>query len=85
MNTEIMTTILSKFNRQMKRNDRDILLFVDNAPCHLQTLSRQFSNITVQFLPKKHHFYITANRYRYNRQLEGPLQKANAALRLLSS
>lgn len=25
---------------------------MDNAPCHPQTLSGQFSNITVQFLPK---------------------------------
>ena len=34
---------------------------------------------------KKHHFQITATRFWYNRQLEGPLQKANAAVRLLSS
>lgn len=52
MNTEIVTTILWKLNRQLKRNDRRILLFMDNAPCHPQTLSRHFSNITVQFLPK---------------------------------
>ena len=43
---------LSKLNRQLKRNDRHILLFMDNAPCHPQTLSGEFSNITVQFLPK---------------------------------
>ena len=36
----------------MKHNDRHILLFMDNAPCHLQTLSGQFSNITVQFFLK---------------------------------
>ena len=52
MNKEIVTTILSKLNRQLKRNDRHILLFMDNAPCHPQTLSGQFSNVTVQFLPK---------------------------------
>ena len=52
MNTEIMTTILSKLNRQLKRSDRHILLFMDNAPCHRETLSGQFTNITVQFLPK---------------------------------
>ena len=39
MNTEIMMTILSKLNRQLKRNDRHILLFMDNAPCHPQALS----------------------------------------------
>ena len=52
MNTEIMTTIMSKLNRELKRNDKHILLFMDNVPCHQQTLSGQFSNITVQFLPK---------------------------------
>ena len=52
MNTEIMTTILSKLNRQLKRNDRHIHLFMDYAPCHPQTLSGQFSNITVHVLQK---------------------------------
>lgn len=46
MNTEVMT-ILSKLNRQLKRNDRPILLFMDNAP-----MSGEFSTMTVQFLPK---------------------------------
>ena len=67
MNTEIMTTILSKLNRQLKCNDRHILLFIDNAPCHPQTLSGQFSNITVQFLPKNttsQHHQIKATRCR---------------------
>ena len=45
----------------------------------------QFTNITVQFFAKKHHFQIRATKCWYNRQLEGPLQKANAAVRLLSS
>ena len=88
MNAEIMTTILSKLNRQLERNDRHILLFMDNAPCHPQTLSGQFSNITVQFLPKNttsQQQQVKATRCRYNRQLEGPLQKTNAAVRLLSS
>ena len=88
MNTDIMATILRKLNRQLKRNDRHILLFMDNAPCHPQTLSGQFSNITVQFLPKNttsQHHQIKATRCRYNLQLEGPLQKTNAALPLLLS
>ena len=49
MNTEIMKTIPSKLHRQLRRNDRDVLLLMDNASCHPQTLSGQFSNITVQF------------------------------------
>jgi len=52
MNTEIMTTILSKLNHQLKCHNRHILLFMYNAPCHPQTLSGQFSNITVLFLLK---------------------------------
>ena len=47
-----IVTVLSKLNRQLKRNERHILLFIDNAPCHLQTLSGLFSNFTDQFLPK---------------------------------
>ena len=52
MNTEIMTTILSKLNRHLKRTETHILLFMDKAPCLLQTLSGLFSDITDQFLPK---------------------------------
>ena len=52
MNTDIMTEIFSKLNRHLKRNDRHILLFMDNAPCHPENLKGRFSNINIAFLPK---------------------------------
>ena len=50
--TEVMTDILSKLNGRSKRRSRQILLFMDNAPCHPQSLKRKFLNINVLFLPK---------------------------------
>ena len=50
--TEIMTSVLSKINRQMEVAKRKIILFMDNVPCHPESLSERYSNIKVVFLPK---------------------------------
>ena len=50
--TGIMTSILSKINRQMEVTKRKIILFMDNAPYHPECLSERYSNIKVAFLPK---------------------------------
>ena len=50
--TEIMTSVLGKINWQMEVAKRKIILFMDNTPCHLESLSEQYSNIKVVFLPK---------------------------------
>ena len=47
MTTEVMTDILCKLNGSLKRHRRQILLFMDNAPCHPES-----HNINVVFLPK---------------------------------
>ena len=39
MNTEIMTSILGKINLQMEIAKRNIILFMDNALCHPESLS----------------------------------------------
>ena len=39
MTTEIMTSILGKINRQIEVAKRKIILFMDNAPCHPESLS----------------------------------------------
>ena len=50
--TEIITSILGKINRQMEVAKRKIMLFMDNAPCHPESLSERYSDIKVMFLPK---------------------------------
>ena len=52
MTTEIVTSILGKINRQMEVAKRKIILFMDNALCHPESLSERYSNIKVVFLPK---------------------------------
>ena len=52
MNTEIMSEVLSKLNRRLKRQKRNILIFMDNAPCHPESLQHILSNIKIVFLPK---------------------------------
>ena len=52
MTSEIFEEILLRLNQQMKRKDRHITLFLDNAPCHPYALIDHFSNIKMAFLPK---------------------------------
>ena len=52
MDTEIMTDILKKLSSCMKRGKRNIIMFLDNAPCHPQTLTGMFLNRRIEFLPK---------------------------------
>ena len=52
MNNEIMSEVLSRLNRRLKRQKRNILLFMDNAPWHPESHQHIFSNIKIVFLPK---------------------------------
>lgn len=49
MNTEIMEDVLARLNEKLKRN---ILLLMDNAPCHTPSIADSFSSISIKFLPK---------------------------------
>ena len=53
MTSEIMDDILASLNQRLKREDRHILLLLDNAPCHPRDYqdSSTFSNIKVVFFP----------------------------------
>ena len=51
MSGEIMDTLLTKLNRRLSRNNRSILLLMDNAGCHPEALADKFSNIKICFLP----------------------------------
>lgn len=48
MTCEIFTSWLRTLNEKMRHQDRKILLFVDNAPCHCQ---KKLSNVELKFLP----------------------------------
>lgn len=48
MTQKIMTEWLEDLNKKMKKNQRKIILFVDNAQSHLQL---KLSNVRVEFLP----------------------------------
>ena len=45
MTTEIMTSVLAKFNRKMEATKRTIMLFMGNAPCHSESISDRFPNV----------------------------------------
>jgi hypothetical protein len=50
MTSETFTNILSKFNKKLIKEERKVLLFLDNCSCHSENLI--FSNIKIIFLPK---------------------------------
>jgi hypothetical protein len=49
MNCTLFADWLANVNAQMKKNNRKILLFLDNAPCH--TINNDLSNVKVIFFP----------------------------------
>ena len=52
MQVEIMEKILETLNRQMLKEKRNVILFLDNATFHPPSLIDKFSNIKIVFLPK---------------------------------
>ena len=52
MKSDIMINVLTKLNNKLKHTDHQILLFLDNAPCHPASMKGMFSNIKIEFLPK---------------------------------
>ena len=55
MTTEIMTSVLAEINGKMEAAKRKIILFMDTAPCHPESLNDRFSNVKVVFL-----YYVKA-------------------------
>ena len=51
MTGEIMDFVLTKLNRRLSRNSQSILLIMDNAGCHPESLVGKYSNIKICFLP----------------------------------
>lgn len=46
----LWSTILKEFDREMEKENRKVLLFVDNAPCH-KVAGLNLENVKVEFLP----------------------------------
>ena len=51
MTGDIMVSILTKLNARLALNRRSILLLLDNAGCHPDSLQGKFTNINICFLP----------------------------------
>ena len=49
MNTEIMKDVLARLNEKLKRKKRNILLLMDNAPCHPPRIANSVLNISIKF------------------------------------
>ena len=52
MTTEIMIQVYSALDRKLDVENRKVLLFLDNAPSHSETLRRNLKNIKLVVLPK---------------------------------
>ena len=52
MNNEIMSDVLKRLCRKMKMQDRNVVLFLDNATSHQESTEKNLSNIKSVFLPK---------------------------------
>ena len=52
MTSEIFETVLSKLNRKLVFENRKVILFLDNATCHPESMDDKFSKIKIVFLPK---------------------------------
>ena len=51
MQTSIFNDYLKDLNNEMKKQNRNILLLLDNAPTHSISESTDLTNVKVHFLP----------------------------------
>ena len=80
MNAEVMNKVLSRLNWRLKWNKIHILLFMDNAPCHPESLKENFSNINIVFLPNNTTSKTRQLDWQNHCQLDSQIQKATASL-----
>ena len=50
--SEVMEAVLARFNRKLVFQDRKVIIFLDNAMCHPESMIGQFLQIKIIFLPK---------------------------------
>uniref|UniRef100_A0A1X7VAJ2 DDE-1 domain-containing protein n=1 Tax=Amphimedon queenslandica TaxID=400682 RepID=A0A1X7VAJ2_AMPQE len=51
MTGNILDNVLSKLNAKLRKDGRNVLLFIDNAGCHLPKFCDKYIKITIAFLP----------------------------------
>ena len=56
--TEIMENVLGRLDRKLRFEGRKVIFFLDNAPCHPETLQKSLTNMKLILLPK-------CNMYRF--------------------
>ena len=52
MTSEVMEAVLARFNKKLVFEDRKVILFLDNATCHSESMIGKFSQIKIILLPK---------------------------------
>ena len=52
MNSEIMSDVLKRLGHIMKMQNRNVVLFLDNATSHQESIEKNLSNIKLVFFPK---------------------------------
>ena len=51
MDFNILDDVLSKLNRKLARQRRNVILFLDNAPCHPPDMKGKYDHIQIVFFP----------------------------------
>ena len=74
MTGEILDTVLSKLNQQLRSKGRSIAYLMDNAGCHPPEIKHKYRNFNIVF-PN-----TTAKlQFKHYPELQGPLAKTNLA------
>ena len=70
MNKEIMSDVLKRLDRTMKMQNRNVVLFLDNATSYQESIEKNLPNIKLVFLPEKHNVKVTTFGCRNNKSLQ---------------
>ena len=52
MNSEIVPDVLKRFDRKMEMQNRNVVLFLDDATSHQESIKKNLTNMKLVFLPK---------------------------------
>ena len=75
MQVGIMEKVLDTLNRQMIKEGRNVILFLDNATVHPPSLIDMYSNIKIVFPSEEYHVTFAASRCWYYSKLQIEVSK----------